>query len=470
MLRALAWASRLILAAPPAEAPPAEATEQPDATEQPAVTQQDQGANARPKRELEFEPGVMVWLRGQARQNPDYTQRGPDAIDLLSRLRLQALLRWRALSAFAQVQDHRAWGARAESDATGGLGFQQGYVEVKGRTEAGLSGSITAGRQEIGWGKHRLIGTWPWAPQGRSFDALRLHGELRWAGLELFYAMMERPRTFEVSDPSSDPPTPLAVHTRGAHLAAARLHMTPHPAFGVELMSLFDLADASPTELDRDRMIGDMGARVWGEPVDGVTYDVEAHGQFGRVGSLAHRAWAAAAIVRAQAPTKPVAPGVQLGYAIASGHACTGAADGACAPAQNNDFFNFYPTNHPHYGILDRFGWSNMRDAEAGLFLRKDDLLEVSAIYHFFQMHQRGGRWRDSGGSIIGVGWDLDEPSLTLGHEVDVLVTAKLWKPLWLQPGYGVFVPTAAGARLAGPDTQHFVFLWIIVELAGPLW
>lgn len=463
MLRTLAWASRLFLA-PPVEPGPVEASEQPQAEAQ------AQPVEAPRKRELEFEPGVMVWLRGQARENPDFTKPGPDAIDLLSRVRLQALLRWRGLSAFAQVQDHRAWGSRGEPDAAGGLGFQQGYAEVKGRTQAGLSGSITVGRQEIGWGKHRLIGTFPWAPQGRSFDALRLHGELRWAGLDLFYAMMERPRTFEVSDASTDPPTAMPVHTRGAHLAAARLHMTPHRAFGAELMSLFDIADASPTELERDRMIGDIGARVWGEPVDGVTYDIEAHGQFGHVGSLAHRAWAAAAIVRAQAPTEPVAPGVQLGYAIASGHACTGPSDESCAPTQSNDFFNFYPTNHPHYGILDRFGWSNMRDAEAGLFLKKDDLLEVSAIYHFFQMHQPGGRWRDSGGNLIGAGWDLDESSLTLGHEVDVLVTAKLWKPLWLQPGYGVFVPTAAGSRLAGPDTQHFVFLWIIVELAGPLW
>jgi hypothetical protein len=448
MLHALAWAFRLLLVAPPVGEVP----------------------DARPKRELEFEPGVMVFLRGQTRQNPDFTQAGPDATEVLSRLRLQALLRWRGLSGFAQVQDHRAWGSRGEGDAAGGLGFQQGWIEVKGRTESGASGSIKVGRQEIGWGKHRLIGTFPWAPQGRSFDALRLQGELRWAGLELFYAMMERPRTFEVSDASTEPPTPLAVHTQGAHLAAAKLHMTPHRAFGAELMSLFDIADASPTELTRDRMIADIGARVWGEPVDGVTYDVEAHGQFGRMGSLAHRAWAAAAIVRAAAPTEPVMPGVQLGYAIASGHACTGATDAACAPTQSNDFFNFYPTNHPHYGILDRFGWSNMRDAEAGLFLKKDDLIEVSAIYHFFQMNQRGGRWRDSGGNIIGAGWDVDEESLTLGHEVDVLVTAKLWKPLWLQPGYGVFVPTAAGARLAGPDTQHFVFLWIIFELAGPLW
>jgi hypothetical protein len=421
------------------------------------------------QRELEFEPGVMVWLRGQARHNHDYTRQGPDAIEALSRLRLQALLRWRALGGFVQVQDHRAWGSRNEPNASGALGFQQGWLEVAGRNEGKkLSGSIRVGRQEIGWGKHRLIGTFPWAPQGRSFDALRFQGELGWAGIDMFYAMMERPRTFEVSDATTDPPTTTSVYTRGAHLAAARLYATPMPEINAELMGLLDFAEASPTELDRDRLIGDIGARVWGEPVkDVLTYDVEAHGQLGRQYGLEHRAWAAASIVRVQAPLEPVAPGVQLGYAIASGHACTGTA--TCAPTQSHDFFNFYPTNHPHYGILDQFGWSNMRDAEAGVYVR-NDVLEVSAIYHFFQMHQRGGRWRDSGGNIIGAGWDVDEQSLTLGHEVDVLVTAKLWKPLWLQPGYGMFVPTAAGSRLAGPDVQHFVFFWLVFELSGPIW
>jgi hypothetical protein len=417
-----------------------------------------------PKREFVFEPGVMVWLRGQARHNQDYTEQGPDAIDALSRLRLQGLLRWRGLSGFVQVQDHRAWGSRSEPNASGALGFQQGWFEVAGGNEGKkLSGSIRVGRQEIGWGKHRLIGTFPWAPQGRSFDALRLQGEWGWAGIDLFYAMMERPRSFDVVDDGVEPPMTSSVYTRGAHLAAARLYGTPHRAIGVELMGLLDHAEASPTELARDRLIGDIGARVWGEPVEDVlTYDVEAHGQFGRQFDLVHRAWAFASSVRAQLPTEPVAPGIQLGYAIASGHACTGATE--CAPTQSNDFFNFYPTNHPHYGILDQFGWSNMRDAEAGIFVRNEQI-EVSAIYHFFQMHRLGGRWRDSGGNIVGSGWDVGETSHTLGHEVDFLLTAKLWKPLWLQPGYGLFVPTAAGSRLAGPDVQHFVFFWLVFEL-----
>ena len=184
---------------------------------------------------------------------------------------------------------------------------------------------------------------------------------------------------------------------------------------------------------------------------------------------LEHRAWAGAAQMRARAPWQPVAPGVQLGYTIASGHACNGDPGTSCNPQTNRDFFNFYPTNHPHYGILDQLGWSNMRDAEAGVFVRHDAGFEASAVYHFFQLHQQRGTWRDSGGNLIGQGWDPAGAGTTLGHELDIFVTAELWGPLWLQPGYGCFLPTSAAMRLAGSETQHFVFLWVIVELPGKL-
>jgi hypothetical protein len=212
-------------------------------------------------------------------------------------------------------------------------------------------------------------------------------------------------------------------------------------------------------------MIGDFGARAWGEPVRGLSYDVEAHGQVGQLGGREHRAWAGAATMRGLAPLRPVAPGLQLGYAIASGHACTGEPGLACAPSTNRDFFNFYPTNHPHYGILDQLGWSNMRDAEVGLSVSDGEAFSISTTYHFFQLHQPRGAWRDAGGNLVGSGWNTGGAQPDLGHEVDVLLTARLWAPLWLQPGYGLFVPTGAGARLAGPAVQQFVFLWVVLEL-----
>jgi hypothetical protein len=448
-------ASALWSATPPQAGEPAR-------VEAPAVEPE-----AEPESELRFAPGVMVWLRGQARHAPDYTREGPAAVDALSRIRLQAELGWRAWSVFAQAQDHRAFGSRGESTASGAVGFHQGFVRLGAERPGKMSGFVRVGRQEIAWGRHRLLGTWPWAPQGRSFDAVQAQGQIGFVGLELMYAMMERPRTFTVEDEAAG--TSASVHTRGAHLGGARLSVTPHRAFGAELMALVDLAAASPDALDRDRKLADIGGRVWGEPLDGVTYDVEAHGQLGSVDGLSHRAWAGASTLRARAPIDPVAPGLQLGYAIASGHACTGDAGAACAPEVHRDFFNFYPTNHPHYGILDQLGWSNMRDAEAGVFVRHEAGFEASATWHIFQLHDPRGRWRDSGGNLVGTGWDPDGAGATLGQEIDVLLTAELWAPVWLQPGYGVFLPMGAAARLAGPDPQHFVFLWVVVELPGKL-
>jgi hypothetical protein len=452
VLAIVLWCLRAPSAEPAADAPEAAAEGAPET---------DREAHPSPARELLFEPGVMVWLRGQARHAPRYTTTLPPAVDLLSRIRLQALLKWRGWSAFAQAQDHRAFGARGES-VTGAVGFQQGWMKLEGKTKHGLSGFIRAGRQEIAWGRHRLIGTWPWAPQGRSFDAVQLQGRVKFVGLELMYAMMERPRTFAVPD---DVAGELDVHTGGVHLGGARLFVTPHRAVGLELMGLVDWADVSPSQIDRRRRLGDVGGRVWGDPFAWLWYDLEAHGQFGEVGRLDHNAWAFASTVRARAPLEPVSPGVQLGYTIASGHACTGAQGSGCAPVTSKDFFNFYPTNHPHYGILDQLGWSNMRDAEAGVFVQHEAGFEASAVYHYFQLHEQRGAWRDSGGNLVGQGWDPGGADPSLGHELDLLVTAELWGPLWLQPGYGVFMPTSAATRLAGSEPQHFVFLWVIVEM-----
>ena len=49
-----------------------------------------------------------------------------------------------------------------------------------------------------------------------------------------------------------------------------------------------------------------------------------------------------------------------------------------------------------------------------------------------------------------------------IAAEVDLTVTIRPWKELFIQPGYAAFVPLEAAQRIAGPATQHFVFLWMI--------
>jgi hypothetical protein len=332
--------------------------------------------------------------------------------------------------------------------------MHQGYAELTGR-RGDLFGWVRLGRQEVAWGRQRILGPLPWAPQGRSLDAVRMLGGKGMVELELLAAMIERPRTFVVGDAS--------IPTRGVTLGAMRLGLAPHDAAHVELMALIDRAGPSPTQLGRDRLVADVGVHVFGEPIEGVTYDVEGHGQLGHMYGAQHRAWAFASIVRGQLPKPRVHPGLHLGYAMGSGHACTGDPGTACTPSESRDFFNFYPTNHPPYGNLDLNDWSNLRDAEAGLFVREDAGFEVSAIYHSFWLNDPRGTWTDSGSRLVATGWDPDNVQAHLGHELDVILSYNPWPPLMLQPGYGLFVPGSAARRLAGDDVQHFVYLWMVL-------
>jgi hypothetical protein len=59
----------------------------------------------------------------------------------------------------------------------------------------------------------------------------------------------------------------------------------------------------------------------------------------------------------------------------------------------------------------------------------------------------------------VGAGWDPTNDDHNLGHEVDLVVRYRPWQPLELQGGYGLFVPVAAGTRIAGgDDPQHFLY------------
>ena len=443
-------------AEPPGEGPVEEGSTEPVALESDAPTD----APAPPARSFEFTPGVQVFVRSQTRINPDFDS-APDTatnpVAVLQRIRLQARAKWGPLSGFAQVQDVRNWG-------TGGsIGMHQGYVELAGARERkkALSGSIRVGRQEIALGRQRLIGPLLWLPGARAFDAVAAKGTVGRLDLHAFVSMMAPPQTFD-RDPND--PDAGRIDSRGAQLSGLMLAARLHEAFSLEVLTLLDVADAVPTDIDRDRVIGDFGGRIWGKPFAGFHYDAEGHGQLGQVGSRHHQAWAGAGTVGYQRPHGRMRPGAELGYAIASGAACTnptGSEEG-CGAEGSSDFFNFYPTNHIHYGLVDLMNWSNTRDVEFAAKLAAGEWFQAKATYHLMQLHEPSGRWTNAGGALVGAGWDPDNESATLGQELDVTATARPWAPLMLQAGYGVFLPTQAGAALGGSSPQHFAYLWLV--------
>src|SRR3990170_4530909 len=87
------------------------------------------------------------------------------------------------LRVFIQLQDSRAWGsegttvgyAAGASSNTGPensmLDLHQGYFDIRKLFDMPLT--VRAGRQEIIWGDHRVLGNFVWSNVGRVFDAAR---------------------------------------------------------------------------------------------------------------------------------------------------------------------------------------------------------------------------------------------------------------------------------------------------------
>lgn len=413
--------------------------------------------------EFWFHPGIGYWMIGQTTQGTTF---GADAIDSRTRVRQQIRasfgMGWGPLRTFMQVQDARAWGFEASTVSNdANLDLHQGFVEVSGVKAGGaLAGSVTLGRQEIWVGTRRLFAERPWNTNGQAFDALRLRGSAGKLRADMWAAMLAKPGSFAVDDGI----TVQNYQTRGGYVGMSVVGWDPLPEISVEAMTAWIAEDKSANDLVGQRRIASPGLRVFGAPIKGLKYDVEGYVQWGRApgGNRDHFAWAAAGTV-SYTLEKTMAPRFTVGYSIASGEACTGdpARGEPCSTTEEGtrDFFDFYRRRHGYQGINDMALFRNIRDLEAGVQLQVERRVRVNLDYHFFQLHEATGRWWKLPNDLVGAGWDPTNDANNLGHELDLVVRYRPWKPLELQGGYGAFVPMVAATRIVGgDDTQHFVY------------
>lgn len=427
-----------------------------------------------PKPELPtFEFGVQGFLRGEVRGNPDFNNsndNGPDPALILQRIRLQMLARYKFITVFAQLQDFRTFGFEQSTVSNeGNTDLHQGYVEMGGKTESGkVGGWARVGRQEIIWGNSRLIGNLDWLPSARSFDGLRGHLDFGKFGVDAFAVILEFQQRFDVLGPDGE--VARRVANNGTQLYGAQIYGNVHPLFNFEVQILGTEQRPIPSANTRRMSIASPGARVFGAS-HGFNYEAEAHVQGGKSNGLDHLAWAWQANIGYALERVKTAPGLSLGYAMASGSECTGervaGTAAGCNAEKSKDFFNFYPTNHLYYGFADLMGWVNMRELHAKFSLKPHTAVSLVAAYHFFQLQESRGAWKNAPGALVGGGWSPTNEDHSLGHEIDITMNVKPFKQMMLQPGYGVFIPTAAGRTLGGPDPQHFAWLWMIITLGS---
>ena len=354
------------------------------------------------------------WLQagGQIRgrfENPSgasLTNNSPDAY-YASRIRVDLGIKpthW--LRFFAEAQDARAGAyntAPAPTTLYNPMDLRQGYVELN--HEGGTALRLRAGRQEMAFGGERLIGPADWGVS-RTFDALDLGISRGRAKVDLFAgsAVLIDSTRFDRHKPGE--------HFYGAYGGIKGLL----PGMNLEPYVLFkqNVLIKSETGVLGDALVTSPGARVTGKLRGRFDYTAEGivqHGSYSADTVSARAATACIGWTMSQASWKPR---VSVEYNYASG-------DPAQKDGGRNTFDQFYPSNHVYYGMLDQFGWKNMKNFRAGFDFVAAKKLKIRADYNDFRLATvQDSLYNSSGASAVlnrkatsdHVGWEVNTVAL----------------------------------------------------------
>jgi hypothetical protein len=138
----------------------------------------------------------------------------------------------------------------------------------------------------------------------------------------------------------------------------------------------------------------------------------------------------------------------------------------------SNTFQNLYPTNHPLYGIMDRFSLQNMDQVTIGVIAKPTDKLTLKVDWHNTWLDSTRDEWRAANQSAFGPSLTTKKfgpsgngstryanalkgnPSDYVGSEADLIATYKVTKWCTLQAGGGHFF-NGSYIRETQPGTQQ---------------
>ena len=309
--------------------------------------------------------------------------------------------------------------------------------------EAG-SGNLTlrVGRQEMLFGKQRLISSANWAnTRPRVFDGVRGTWSSDLWSLDAFWSRRVEIKKYRFNqhDPDTD--------FWGLYLTARR------PASGTTL-DLYWLGlerdRVQPTGISAEERRHTMGARLnGGIPFGSLDYDLETAFQTGHHGSRDIATWMVASQLGNQFGGA-LKTRVYLGFDYASG-------DGDPDDDEINTFDPLFRTNHAFLGQVDAVGRLNIIDLSQGAAFKVSPRLGFRIESHFFWRASRQDALYSAGGTPI------RDPELSsarwAGSEVDLVTTYSINRHTSAGFGLGHFFPGAFLKQSGTAERTDFGYL-----------
>jgi len=411
--------------------------------------------------------GEDVWLSlgGQVRERLEIwsgyefgAPRDDDETFLLSRFRVHADLRVGShLRGFLELQsalstDTGAFdGARGRDTDT--FDVLNGFVELGvplggggsgGEPASGRALTLRVGRQELRFGRQRLVSPLDWANARRTFDGASL--ELAAGGFEVtaFATRPVRVRPYQWDDPVHGSAF-YGVHATGAlpgaTLGWARLDLY---AYGLHR------SDVSLEGTTGDERRATLGARISGPlPETRFDVDLEAAWQGGRAGGHDISAWMVASQLGWWLSQHRLSPRFFLGFDAASG-------DGR--PGGGVQLFDhLFPLGHAYFGAADVVGRQNVLSPSVGVSFRPFVAVTAELAFHEFWREDADSGLYDAAGRLLRAG-GLSS-SRHVGAEIDALVKWQLDPHTQLLLGYSHVFPGGFIDRSGPSDPIDFTYL-----------
>ena len=361
---------------------------------------------------------------------------------------------------FIEFQDSRNWGTadpessgnNTQNNPSGTVGVRQGYILVKNAGMRGLS--LKIGRQKIIFGNHRLLGSFDWNNGGWSFDAIRADYASAMGSHALIWTRVAETNCADINT------TICGAGVAGADADLIVFYNTfknilPGGTIEPYWMYLFDSRAASAATTKTGRTQPNQKRHLFGTRINGkavnkmIDYTAEIVWQTGtqfdnvtKIDKQNINAWAAAVkggVTLKNMMWKPRL-GFEVDYASGSG---PDAEDGA----GRHTFEGLFPTNHAHYGYIDRMAWKNMVDYSPQLLVRPDKASNLKINLHIFRLASSKDNWYTATQGVAG-NTTATNQAASLGKELDIVYTRKFKEGKFgMQIGYGHFFTGEYGAR-----------------------
>ncbi len=314
------------------------------------------------------------------------------------------------------------------------LDIFQAYAEVRNLADIPQL-TLRGGRYALAYGNERLVGAFAWSNVGRSFQGVRAAWEEETWWLHAFYNDVVTP--FDGHANNNDPNNNLSgvyVQYHGYDWGKTELYYLRHEQDDIGPGSIDGRETHSVGMRFEAKLLADKAVDVDGE----VVYQ---DGKF--TSALEHQAFALHLGGGYTFQNVAATPRVGAQYNFASG-------DDDPTDGENNTFDNLFPTNHLHYGYMDRFGWRNLHNAQLELSAKPYKSLLLKLDYHAFWLAEPSrAPWQNAGGGVIRPA--TAQADAFVGTELDLTAKWTFYKHWILQGGYSHFF-TGDFVDDSGPD------------------